>query len=104
MKLTTLHEARYSGEEQQLQQLLQYFYAEPELSDEEATLYFPHEGLIARNRATGVMNDEVMWIKIVKDDPSRIGVMYADEEHDWLPTQEVVEGFHIYKVELIYGK
>lgn len=104
MKLHTLHEARYAGEEQQLKNLLQYFHPEPELSDENATLYFPHENLQVRNHSIGTQNDEIMWIKVVKDDPSQIGVMYVDEEHDWLPTKEVVEGFYIYETRLVYGK
>ena len=104
MKLNALKEARYAGEEQQLRKLLQYFYAEDELSDEDATLYFPHENLQVRNHSIGIANDEVMWIKILKHDPSKIGVMYVDEEHDWLPTKEVIEGFYVYETKLLYGK
>lgn len=104
MKLTSLQEARYAGEEQQLKKLMQYFYAEPELSDEDETIYFPREDLIVRNHALGVQNDEIMWIKLVKGDPTKVGVMYADEEHDWLPTKEVVEGFYVYQTKLLYGK
>jgi hypothetical protein len=104
VKLNALQEARYAGEEQQLKKLMQYFYAEDELSDENETIYFPHETLLVRNHSVGVANDEVMWIKILKDDPSKIGVMYVDEDHDWIPTKDVVEGFYVYETKMLYGK
>lgn len=104
MKLQNLQEARYAGDIKAMQDFLQFFYPEQELSDDDSTIYFPHEEYIARNLSVGTMNNEVMWIKILRNDPSRIGVMYVDEEHDWLPTKEVLNGFYIFKVKKVYGK
>ena len=100
MKLTQLQEASYAGK-RTLEQMMQFFYKDDELSGDDDSLFFTRNDYLARNDAAHGECNEVFWIKFTSNRKS-VGVMYVDEHFDWITEQQFVTDFIIYKQQKVF--
>jgi len=103
MKLDQLQEAQYSGQ-RSLEKMMQFFFRDDELTDgdEGESIFFPSGNYIVRNEKAHGECNEVWWVKFDTKVPNKVGIMYVDEMVDWIPEQEFVQNFIIYKQDKVF--
>lgn len=100
MKLDQLQEASYAGK-RTMEQMMQFFWADEELSSDDELMYFTRDDYLARNDAAHGECNEVWWIKI-SHNQKNVGVMYVDEHFDWITEEEFMKNFIIYKQQKVF--